>query len=453
MQFILTKEYLENLRDIINKKKTDEAKKILEELHAVDIAEIYDDLNIPEASFLYMLLEGEKAADVLAELEDDDRERFMAALPSDVIAKKFIDFMDSDDAADVIAGLSEKKRDEVLQHIQDLEQAGDIVDLLSYAEDTAGGLMRKEYIAVDINDKIETAIEKIREKSVDVDEIYYIYVVNNDNLLKGTVSLKRLILSLPNKQIKDIYNSEVIKVKADTKDEETARIADKYALVAVPVVDSIGRLIGVITIDDMVDVMREQADRDYQMISGISEDIEPTDRIGILTRARLPWLLIGMIGGVLGSLVIGLFEANLAKHAAMAFFIPLITAMGGNVGVQSSSIVVQGIANKTIGLESTLKKIMKEVSVALINAIVCSSVILVYNLFFTDSLALTLSVSTALFTVIILASISGTFIPLTLHHYKIDPALATGPFITTTNDIIGLFIYLGTGAIMYGIFL
>ncbi len=454
MHFTLTKKYLGNLQKIIEDKNSEAAKKLLEGLHAADIAEIYDKLNIPEAKFLYMLLEGEKAADVLAELEDDDRERFMSALPSEVIARKFIDFMDSDDAADVIADLPENKQEEVLKHISDLDldQAGDIVDLLSYEEDTAGGLMRKEYISVKIDDKVEKAIEEIRLRSAEVDDIYYVYVTDEDNILKGTISLKRLLLSKPNTIVKDINNKEVIYVKVDTDDEKVASIADKYDLVALPVIDSIGRLEGIITIDDLVDVIKEEADKDYQMISGISEDVEHSDKIWLQTRARLPWLLIGLIGGVFGSQVIGLFEENLAKHAAMAFFIPMITAMGGNVGVQSSSIVVQGIANNTIGLNSIFKRIMKEISVALINAVVCSSIILIYNLLFTDSLALTLSVSVALFMVIITASILGTFIPLTLNRFKIDPAVATGPFITTINDILGLAIYLTTGGILYNFF-
>ncbi len=452
MRFELTREFLDDLIEIINNEDSKKAFQILEELYAADIAEIYNELNIEQAKYLYLLIDdGEKAADVIAELDDDDRERFLAVLPSDVIAGKFIDHMDSDDAADVIADLPEKKQEEVLQHIKDLEQAGDIVDLLTYDEDTAGGIMAKEYIAVNIKMNLEEAITEIRKQAEELDEVFYVYVVNDDNILQGTLSLKRLLLSKTNRDIKDIHNSNVISVKADMSDEDAAVLADKYDLVALPVVDTIGRLIGLITYDDLVDVMREEAEKDYQMISGITEDVEHSDRVWVLTRARLPWLFIGLLGGIFGAQIIGIFEEVLAKHATMAFFIPLIAAMGGNVGVQSSSIVVQGLANKTLKSESIFKKILKELSVSLINAIVLSSLILLYNLVFSDSYALTFTVSSALFIIIIFASAFGTFVPLALNYLKIDPAMATGPFITTANDIIGLFIYLIIGVALFGI--
>jgi len=449
MHFELDKEYLDKLLEIIQQKQTSEAIELMSELHAADIAEIYSELSVEEAKFLFLLLEGEKAGDVLAELEDDDRERFMKALPSKVIAGRFIEYMDSDDAADVIADLPESKQEEVLKHIVDIEHAGDIVDLLTYDEDTAGGLMGKELIAVQLTSTMAEAIEEIRSQANEIEEVYYVYVTDEENVLKGALSLKKLLLAKDGMLIKDIYLPDVISVKVDMPADEVVNIADKYDLIALPVIDSIGRLVGRITIDDIVDVMREESDKDYQMIAGISEDIAPSDSVWLITRARIPWLFIGLIGGIFGAQVIGLYEADLAKHAAMAFFIPLIAAMGGNVGVQSSSIVVQSLANNTIGIESTFKKILKELTVAMINGLILSALILLYNLVFSDSLALTLTVSIALFAVVIVASILGTFIPLILDRYKIDPALATGPFITTANDIIGLFIYLAIGVIMY----
>ncbi len=451
MHFELSKEYLDTLLNIIQKKDNEKAKKLMDVLHAADIAEIYNELSIEDAKFIFLLLEGEKAADVLAELEDDDRERFMKVLSSEVIAGRFIEHMDSDDAADVIADLPENKQEEVLKHIADIEHAGDIVDLLSYDEDTAGGLMGKELITVQLNATLREAIEEIRCQANEIDEVYYVYVIDNETILQGALSLKRLLLAKEGMLIKDIYIEDVIAVKTDMPAEEVANLADKYGLVALPVVDSIGRLVGRITIDDLVDVMREESDKDYQMISGISEDVEASDNVWLLTRARIPWLLVGLVGGIFGAQVIGIFEVDLAKHAAMAFFIPLIAAMGGNVGVQSSSIVVQSIANNTIGIESTFQKILKELSVALINGLILSALILGYNLIFSNSLALTFTVSIALFVVVLFASIFGTFVPLILNKYKIDPALATGPFITTVNDIFGLFIYLTIGAMMYAI--
>ena len=450
MQFELTREYLNHLISFIDEKNDKEAAKLMDEIHAVDIAEVYSELNIEQAKYLFLLIEDrEKAADVLAELDDDDRSRFLRILPDDVIASKFIDYMDSDDAADVIADLPDERQEEVLQKIKDIDQAGDIVDLLSYDEDTAGGLMGKEIVSVNIEAGVEDAIAQIRRSVEEVDEIYYVYVINDDGILEGALSLAKLLLAAKGTKIKDVYNSDVFSVKADMKAEDVANLSDKYDLVALPVIDDIGRLLGRITFDDLFDVMREEADKDYQMMSGLTEDVEHSDKVWQLTRARLPWLFIGLIGGIFGALIIGIYEENLAANASMAFFIPLIAAMGGNVGVQSSSIVVQGLASGSPGFESTFKKIVKEFMVSLINATVLSTAIFFYNYFYSDSFALTVTVSISLFIVIVFASVFGTFVPLALNRFKIDPALATGPFITTVNDIIGLFIYLAIGVFMF----
>jgi len=452
VQFELTKRYIEELKDLIQAGEEKKVLQLIGDLHAADIAEIYDEISIEEVKFLFLLLDGEMAADVLAELDEDDREKFLKILPSDVIARQFIDKMDSDDAADVIADLSEEKKEEVLLHIDDVDQAGEIVELLAYDEDTAGGLMAKELIKVNENWTILTCLKEMSKQAADVDEVYYVYVVDDNDILKGTVSLKKMLLSQNRSKIKDISNTDVISVKTDTPSEEVAIIMKKYDLVALPVIDSIGRLMGRITIDDVVDVIKEEAEKDYQMASGISEDVESTDNVWLLTRARIPWLLIGLLGGVLVAKVIGLYEIDLGMYPEMAFFIPLIAAMGGNVGVQSSAIIVQGLANNTLGIESTFTKLMKELTVAIINGITLSGLIFLYNVLATDSFALTLTVSIALFSVIIFASLFGTFIPLLLDRMKIDPALATGPFVTTLNDIMGLFIYLLIGRILYGVF-
>ena len=449
MNFELTREYIERLTGVIEAKDEKSAISMMEELHAADIAGIYNELDIEQAKFLYLLLEGEKAADVLAELDDDDREKFLRILPSETIASVFIENMDSDDAADVMADLSEAKQEEVLQHIKDIEQAGDIVDLLSYDEDTAGGLMAKEMITVNENWNILTTLKEMRKQAEEIDEVYYVYVVDNDNILKGTLSLKKLVLASSSQKIKNLYNSDIISVRAETNDEEVAQIMRKYDLVVLPVIDSIGRLIGRITIDDIVDVIQEEAERDYQMASGIMEDVETTDSAWVLTRARLPWLLIGLLGGILVALVIGRFETDLQDNAKMAFFIPLIAAMAGNVGIQSSAIVVQSIANNTLGLEKTLSKLIKEFLVGVVNGLILAILLFTYNFFVSDSFALTLTVSISLLIVIVFAALFGTIIPLLLNKLKIDPALATGPFITTLNDIMGLFIYFLVGRMIF----
>ncbi|MEA3317365.1 MAG: magnesium transporter [Bacteroidota bacterium] len=437
--------------ELIELKEEVAAYNLIKDLHPADIADIYDELSIDEAKFLHVNLDGEKAADVLIELDEDVRQRFLEVLPGELIAKQIIENLDSDDAADVIGELSDDKKEEVISYIDDLKQAGDIVDLLNYDEDSAGGLMAKELITVNENWSISTCLKEMRKQASEIDEIYYVYVINDNGILVGTLSLKRLLLTASNAKVKNISNTDIISVKTDEKSEEVANIMDKYDLVALPVVDSIGRLLGRITIDDVVDVIREEAEKDYQMISGISEDVEPTDNAWRLTRARIPWLFIGLFGGIIGALVLGNYESDLGVYPQMAFFIPLIAAMGGNVGVQSSSIVVQALANKTIGFDGIGAKLMKELYVAFINGIILSSVIFAYNFFFSDSFALTVTVSSSLFTVILFASLFGTFVPMVLKKFDIDPALATGPFITTVNDIFGLFIYLMIGRALFSI--
>ena len=450
-KFELTKEYLDQLQDHIDKKDDVAVFEMVKDLHPADIAEIYDELDIDEARFVHVVLDPEVAADVLVELEEDDRERFLKVLPSEVIAE-FINKLDSDDAADVIGEFSEEKQEEVLSHIDDLEQAGDIVDLLNYDEDSAGGLMAKELITVNENWNIMTCLKEMRKQAEDVDEIYYVYVVDDNEVLKGTLSLKKLLLTASNRKIANIINTDVISVKTDTPSEEVANIMDKYDLVALPVIDQLGRLVGRITIDDVVDVIREEAERDYQLASGITEDVEHTDSPWLLTRARIPWLFIGLFGEILGSKVIGNYEVDLGTFPQLAFFIPLIAAMGGNAGVQSSSIIVQALASNSMGFESISRKLFKELFVSGLNGIILSSIIFGYNILFAQSMALTVTVSVALFSVIVFASIFGTFVPLILNKFKIDPALATGPFITTSNDIIGLFIYFMIGRVFFAIF-
>ncbi len=449
MDFEITREYIDMLKELIENESTEEIKAWMEPLHPADIAEIMDDLTMDEAKYVYLLLEGEKASDVLIEIPENDRKRFLRVLPPELIASKFIEYMDSDDAADIVADLDEDLKKEVLMGIEDTEQAGDIVDLLEYEEDTAGGIMAVEMVSVNENWTVSTCLKEISRQAEEVDEIYYIYVTDDKDKLRGVLSLKKLILNSTSTQIKNIYNPDVISVSTGTRQEEVAEIMDKYDLVAIPVVDNIGRLKGRITFDDVIDFVREEAERDYQMVSGITGDVEPGDKVWELLRARFPWLLIGLLGGILGALVLGSHESELAQVTELAFFIPLIAAMAGNVGVQSSSIVVQSIASGVKEIESTGKRLLKEVLVALATASIFAILIFAYNYFSQGSMALTYSVSISLFIVIIFASIFGTFIPMLLHRLKIDPALATGPFITTMNDIIGLFIYLGIGKMFF----
>ena len=447
--FELSREFIEELQQNIEFEQKDHIVKMLGDLHPADIAEIYEELNIDEAKFTFLLLDHEIAADVLAELEETDRKKFLKAIPPNILAERFIENMDSDDAADVIQELPEEKQERVLSHIKDDEQAEDIKELLTYDEDSAGGLMAKELFLVNQEDTVRQCLVELRKQAEEVDEVYYIYVVDDENKLIGTLSLKALLIATAQTKAKDICNTDVISAYADDKSEEVALMMHKYDLVALPVISESRKLLGRITIDDVVDVIKEEAEKDYQMISGLTDDVESSDSVYRITRARIPWLLIGLFGGIVGAAVIGYFEGDIAKYAGLALFLPLIAAMGGNAGVQSSSIVVQGIAAGDIGIDSIGKKLIKELAVSVINAIILSGLIFTYSYFFHDSFPLTVSVSLALFVVIIFASLFGTLVPLLLDKFEIDPALATGPFITTVNDIMGLMIYLYIGRVIF----
>ena len=438
----LTKEYIDHLKDIITEKDDAKIKEILDELYPADIAELYQELDLQEAIYLYLLMDGEKAADVLMELDEEDRHKLLKELPNELIAKRFVDNMETDDAVDLMRELDEDTQEEILSHIEDVEQAGDIVDLLKYDEDTAGGLMGTEMIVVNENWSMPKCIDEMRKQAEDMDEIYYVYVVDDDERLRGVLPLQKLITNPSVSKIKHVMKKDPISVRDSDSIEEVTETIEKYDLVALPVIDSIGRLVGRITIDDVMDEVREQHERDYQLASGISQDVETSDNVFTQTAARLPWLLIGMIGGIGNSLILGNFEGNFAVNPKMALFIPLIGGTGGNLGNQSSPILEQRVANNTLKEGNILPQILKESVVSLINASIISLVVFIYNFFMLGDRGITASVSLSLFAVVMFASVFGTLVPMTLDKLKIDPALATGPFITITNDIIGMMIYM-----------
>lgn len=454
MQFELTKEYLDDLRDAIAEGRDSYIQEEFSDLHAADVAEIFDHLKSSEASYVFKLLESEKAAEVMIEIDEDDREKLLSTLTSREIAEQVIDFIDSDDAADVLSELSDEKVAEVLSMISDQDQKTDIADLLKYDEDTAGGLMATELVKVKSNWSIARGIREMRKQAEDVDQVYTIYVVDDEDRLVGALPLKKLLFSSSSikTKISEIYDEAPMRyVHPETEGEECAKIMEKYDLVALPVVDEQMRLLGRITIDDVVDFIKEEAERDYQLASGISESVEASDNVWLLTRARLPWLLIGLFGGMVVSKVIGNFEKQLEEVAILVIFMPLIAAMAGNVGVQSSAIVVQGLANKTLSTSTVFARMLKEFVVALFNGTICGLVIFGYSLVFEGNVALSFTVGISLVTVIVIASLFGTLVPLSLERLKIDPALATGPFITTSNDIIGLTVYFSFAKYFFGI--
>ena len=436
-----TDEYLEHIRRIIEADHAEEARKELAGLHPADIAELYKNLSIGEAEYLYRLLDEETAADVLMELDEDDRLKLIADMPAEEIAKQ-IDYLDTDDAVDLIQQLDEDERDEILSHIDDVEQAGDIIDLLKYDEDTAGGLMGTEMIVVNENWSMPECIKQMRLQAEDMDEIYNVYVVDNDYRLLGTFPLKKMLTHPSVSKIKHVMESDPVCVKADTPIDEVALDFEKYDLVAMPVVDSIGRLLGRITVDDVMDQVREASERDYQLASGISSDVDADDSVFAQTKARIPWLLDGIGSGLLASMILGTFESQLQAVTALALFIPIIGGTGGNVGVQASAIVVQGLANGTLDVRHFAAQLGKEIIIGLLNATVLTAVVMAYNLLtMPGDFAVTISVGLSLFVVVMFASILGTVVPLTLEKLHINPALATGPFIQISNDIVGLLIY------------
>jgi len=445
----ITRDYLQALGEDIAERRDDDLRARFEELHPADIAEVFDRLEDEQVQYLWKLIDVEERGDVLVELEEDVRETLLASLTNEEIAEEVLENIDSDDAADVVGELSEERAEKVIAQL-DTENREDLLTLLRHPEGTAGALMGTELIRVELDWTVTQAVREMRRQAEEVGTVHSVYVVNSAGQLLGRLSLKRLLLeaSSTRSTIGDLFREDDTRtVKVDDPDELVVQVMKKYDLVALPVVDDHNRLLGRITIDDVVDLMEEEAEKDYQLASGLSDEVESDDSLWEMTRARLPWLLIGLFGGLAGAYVIGAFDIE--RFPSMALFIPLIAAMGGNVGVQSAAIVVQGLAGGRTPADARLApRLLKELSVALLNGAICAMVILGASLVLGYGWNLSVTVSLALIAVIVFAALFGTFVPLTLDRFKIDPALATGPFITTANDIIGLIIYFGIGVLM-----
>lgn len=450
MNFEVTNDYLEKLEEDIEAGNLQGHISEINEMHPADIAEVIDGLSLGAGKALIEEIDESKAADALIELDEDLRSKILEDYSGKEIAEELVENLDSDDAADLINELDADKRREVFKNISDREQARDLASLLIYPESTAGALMGTELVKVNQNWKMIQCVKEMRRQAEAIEHVHSIYVVDDEDRLLGTLSLKKLLTTSTRTPIAEVYTRQVRAVEAMEGGEEVANMMDKYDLVVVPVVNDLGQLIGRITIDDVVDFIREEAKEDYNFASGLVEDVESDDTILTTTRARLPWLLIGLFGGLAAASVIGRYESELAALPTMAFFIPLIAAMGGNVGVQSSAIIVQGLASKS-QMGSLFSRLVKELGVGLLNGIICGALIVGASLFLGYETDLAVVVAVALISVIIVAALVGTFVPLLLDKYKIDPALATGPFITTTNDILGLFIYFSIGRVLLGI--
>lgn len=444
------RDFISALAENIREQNSKIVHEMLVDLHPADIAEFFPQLDLSEQSYLFTLLDNETSADLLLELEEDDRGKFLKTLTSKEIAEDLIVEMDTDDAVDIISELSESKQDQVIAQIEDKEQAQDIVDLLRYDEDTAGGLMRKEFVKVYKNWNVITAVRAMRKQAEDLEEVYSIYVVNEDDELLGTLSLKKLLTTSSNTLVEELYNDKIRYVKVTEKDVDVAIQIQKYDLLEMPVVDELRRLQGVITVDDIIDVMIEEAEENYQLAAGITSNVDADDSILTLTKARLPWLLIGMFGGLGAASIIDGFSTVLEKYKILVLFVPLIMSTAGNVGIQSSAIVVQGLANGTIKGD-IWNRIWKEFLLGLLNGLGLSIIVLFFSHFvFGTSYMISLTICLALLTVIVIAAVIGTFVPLVLNNRGIDPAVSTGPFISTSNDILSVLIYFMVAKLLLG---
>ena len=440
-KFEINKNGIKFIEELIDNGANKNLQNTLKELHYADIAEIINELSADQATYLVKLLDSDKTADALAEVDEDIREGILENLSAKEIAEE-IEELDTDDAADLIAELSEERQERVMSQISDTEHLEDIRELLSYDENTAGGLMAKELVKVADELSVLKCLNAMRAQAEEVTRVHSIYVVNEKNILKGRLSLKDLITANSRAIVKDIYIPNVDYVTVDQPGEEVADIMSKYDLEAIPVVNHQKQLVGRITIDDIVDLIKEEAEKDYQLAAGISNDVEADDGIFELTKARLPWLFLGLLGGLGSVFILQDFEQvmELPELRSLFFYTPLIAAMAGNVGVQSSAIIVQGLANNVVK-GSMLNLLFKEIGLSLINGLALAIILVIFGFIIQQDLSISLTIAGSMMGVIIIAALIGTFVPIILNKRGIDPAIATGPFITTANDIFGIFLF------------
>ena len=449
-QFKINDELISNIKKLIEDNSTDKLLSSIADIHYADLAEIFELLEITEVIFLVKIFDKQKIADALAEIDEDLREIILEKLSAKEIAEKIVE-LDTDDATDVISELTEERQKRVFSQIKDAELTDDIKELLKYDEDTAGGLMAKELVSVNDNLSISKCLDEIRKQAKNVTRVHSIYVVDSKNRLKGRLSLKDVVTAKSRSKVRDIYIPNVDYVTVDQEGEDVAKIMSKYDLEAIPVTNKSKTLLGRITIDDIVDLIKDEAEKDYQLAAGISSEVEVNDSIFQLTKARLPWLFLGLLGGLGSVFILKDFEQimNQPDLRNLFFYTPLIAAMAGNVGVQSSAIIVQGLANDLVK-GSLLNRLFKEVGLSLINGFALSVILIIFGQIFNQDLSMSLTIAGSMMGVIIIAALVGTFVPIILDKQGIDPAIATGPFITTANDIFGIFLFFYIAKISLG---
>ncbi|MBN09572.1 MAG: magnesium transporter [Flavobacteriaceae bacterium] len=448
--FQVNNSFIESIQFLIDNNDNIKLRKSLRDLHYADIAELVNNLTSDQATYLIKLLDTEKTADALPELDEVQREAILENLSAKEIAEE-VQELDTDDAADLIAELPEERKERVMSEITDTSHIEDIRELLTYGENSAGGLMAKELVKVEENLSVLKCLNTIKSQAEEITRIHSVYVVDNKNRLKGRLSLKDLLTANSRDKVKDIYIPNVDFANVDQDGEEVAKIMSKYDLEAIPVINNKKELVGRITIDDIVDLIKEEAEKDYQLAAGISTDVEADDTIFELTKARLPWLFLGLIGGLGGVFILQEFEVIMARPElrSLFFYTPLIAAMAGNVGVQSSAIIVQGLANNNLK-GSLLSRLLKEVGLSLINGLALAILLIIFGKFINQNFTISLTIAISMMGVIVVAALIGTFTPIILNKRGIDPAIATGPFITTCNDIFGIFLFFYIAKISLG---
>lgn len=447
MQAEATKEYLERLVAAIEEQDSSFIKESFADLYPVDIAPIISELEEPQARFVFEQFSLGDQASILANLDEEFRKQFIKVFET-VELSYIIPEMESDDAADLLEELPVKTREEIISQIEDPETADNIIELLHYEEDCAGGLMAKELIKANASWTVTQTIDEIRRQAENVEKIYSVYVVDDNDRLLGKVGVKKILLSRAHTKIKEIYEEDIVAIESYAETNEVVDTMRRYDLEAIPVVNLQGKLLGRITIDDIVDLIAEEAEESQQLMSGLSSSAEVDDSIWDSIKARLPWLLIGMAGGLMGAQFIGFYEADLLIVPAMTAFIPLVTATGGNVGIQSSTLVVQALANNTFFTTSLIGRFLKIFAIAFLNALTIATIVLTFFLISGRDINLGLVVAAAMFSVVVLASVMGTVTPLVLDKLKINPAVASGPFITTANDLLGLAVYFSVARLL-----
>jgi len=448
--FQIDKDFVTAIKILIAEESNLKLRKKLKNLHYADIAELVNELNSDQGTYLIKLLDSKKTADILPELDEYQREAVLENLSAKEIAEE-VEILDTDDAADIISELPEERQEKVMSEITDSSHIDDIRELLTYEENSAGGLMAKELVKVQEDLSILKCLDTIKRQAEEITRIHSVYVIDSENKLKGRLSLKDLLTANSSDKVKDIYIPKVDFVSVDQDGEEVAKIMSKYDLEAIPVVNKKKELVGRITIDDILDLIKEEAEKDYQLAAGIATDVEADDTIFELTRARLPWLFLGLLGGLGSVFILQEFEVIMERPdlRSLFFYTPLIAAMAGNVGVQSSAIIVQGLANDNLK-GSLLSRLIKEIGLSLINGLTLAILLIIFGQIINQDLTLSLTIALSMMSVIIVAALIGTFTPIILNKKGIDPAIATGPFITTSNDIFGIFLFFYIAKIILG---